>query len=122
MFHVECIKNWFDNVQVTRDLTCPHCNAVITDSSEAPKTDFEHESDEVSASLGLDTPVQKLQQNQNMRTNNIALISYVENYLSKDTVRVDSDEHVNANPYKENELSRMYTEAAIPLHQENVIV
>ena len=75
MFHIACMKSWFENIRITRDLACPLCNTVITDTSEAMNNENEHEPDEVSASIELETPGQKLQQNQNMLTNYVALIS-----------------------------------------------
>ena len=112
MFHIACMKSWFENIRITRDLTCPLCNTVITDTSEAMNNEIEneHEPDEVSASIELETPDQKLQQNQNMLTNYVTLISCVDNYLSKDTARADSEDRFNLNPYEENELDIILSE------------
>ena len=99
MFHTNCLKDWFENIQITKDLTCPLCNTVITDTSETPNDDLECESNEVSVSMEFDTPGQKLQQNQDLFTNYVALISGVEMYRSKDTERADSDECITSNRY-----------------------
>ena len=118
MFHHACLKSWFDNVRLSRDLTCPHCNTIITDTSEAQNNNQEHESNEVSASMEYNTPNQKLHQNQNQHTNtnNVALISCVENGIYKDTARANSDECIAPDLYQEDELSLIGAEEAKSLH------
>ena len=78
VFHLNCLKSWFENIRITRDLTCPICNTVITDTSEAPKNDFEYKSGEVSESAEFETPNQILQKYPNQLINQVALMSRVD--------------------------------------------
>ena len=105
MFHISCLKKWFDNVQINRDLTCPHCNTIITDTSQTQNNDLEHESNEVSASIEFDTLDQKLQKNQNVLTNCIASKLNMENCIYKETARAESDECISPNFYQEDGLN-----------------
>ena len=119
MFHNACLKSWFENIRITRDLTCPLCNTVITDTSQIPNDEKDQESNEVSASIVLETPEHQLQQHQNQITNNVALITCVESDLFKNTARADSDECIVSNPYEENELNEIYTQEVKSLRQKS---
>ena len=33
-FHTKCLKEWYDSIRVTNDLTCPHCSTVNTKDSK----------------------------------------------------------------------------------------
>ena len=105
MFHISCLKKWFDNVLLSRDLTCPHCNTIITDTSQTQNNDLENESNEVIASIEFDTPGQKLQKNQNVLTNCIVSKLNMENCNYKETARAESDECISPNFYQEDGLN-----------------
>ena len=97
-FHFDCLKSWFENVRINKDLTCPICNTVITDTSEVPKTDFECKSEEVSASAEFDTYNQIVQNRQNQLTNYAGVVSRVDTQGSNAKLKVEGNQtDVNQN-------------------------
>ena len=117
VFHHACLKSWFENVQIRRDLTCPHWNTTITDTSETPSNGSVHEYDEVSASIEFNSPAQML--HQNVLKNYVALISRIENDRLRDTARVDSEECFAANLYEDMDLNMIHSEEAKLSSQHN---
>ena len=104
VFHHACLKQWFNNVRVTRDLSCPVCNTIITDISEYTNNDLEHESNEVNASIQFITP------SQIMHTNNVTWISCTENNLIQATSRTSKDKCITSDNVLGMELNKVSNE------------
>ena len=102
------MQSWFENIRCNRDLTCPHCNTAITDTSEVPSYDLDNRSDEISASIEIDIPTQMVQKYQNQLADYVALISNMENQGSKETPRVGSN-HIASNQHQQIMHKRMDT-------------
>ena len=118
VFHFDCLKSWFDNVRISRDLTCPICNTVITDTSEVPKNDYECKSDEVSESAEFETPNQILLKYQDQLTNYVALMSRVDTQGSNAKLQVEGNQ-TDVNQDEKFTHHRMHTQRIMLTYQES---
>ena len=100
VFHFVCLHKWFKNIRLSKDLTCPHCNAVITDTSKPIEESVESDSAEiVDTSEVLNIPDKNLFENQ--LANYVGLISSLENQVSKTNGRETNDGCIIASQYED---------------------
>ena len=100
VFHFVCLREWFKNITISRDLTCPHCNTVITDTSRPAQNSVESDSAEViETSEVLNIPDENSKDNQH--ANYVGLISSSVNQASRIDGRETRDDCIIANQYED---------------------